>query len=146
MQIHTACTVHADTSAASSSHYPLYCELGIKPCPEAVNQVPSSCDAFKELAGVWPPVTQKWVSEAEPDHILSHILLYIFRTSLHCDCTSHRFLISVRDSWPMLIPVSCWWPLVWLSGSWFLAMYIRLLSQFWTWALTFGLNSPCSSL
>lgn len=103
---------------------------------------------FKRLARAHQPATEKQVSEAEPEHILS--CCTFSEPPLHCALQLWFLLLGfwfqLVITGQMLIPVSGCWPLVWLSGSWFLAMNIWLLSQFWIWALTFRLNSPCSSL
>lgn len=58
---------------------------------------------FKGLARACQPATQKQVSKAEPQCILLHVVLYIFRaTSALCPAiviSSCGFLISARDSW-----------------------------------------------
>lgn len=125
MQIHTACTVHTDTSVASSSHYRPYCEFGIKPSSAGVNQLLSIWDVFKELAGVWPPVTQKWVSEVGPDHILSRIVPYVFRT--------------ISALCPVIVLLIGFWFLFVISGRYlFLPLaadpwFDFLVSGFWPW-------------
>lgn len=105
---------------------------------------------FKGVARAYQAVTQKQLSEVEPQCNLLHVVLCILRsTSALCLAiviSSCGFPISACDSWADTY--SYLWLLTLSLTFWFLilAMNIQLLSQFWTWALTFGLNSPCSSL
>lgn len=91
---------------------------------------------FKGVARACQAVTQKQLSEMEPQFNLLHVVLYILRsTSALCPAiviSSCGFLISACDSWADTY--SYLWLLTLSLTFWFLilAMNIRLLSQVWT--------------
>lgn len=119
----------------------------IRPSSVVVNQGLCSLDP---LARAHQPQLRSRSSRWNPG-ASSHTSECIFsEPPLHCALWLQFLLVGfwfqVVIPGQMLIPISGCWPLVWLSGSWFLAMNIRFISQFWTQALTFGLDSPCSSL